>query len=161
LQSLTGRFVAAARVTSHNDWTLVEGEALGLMRGIDDFAREIGAKPAPILLEQAAQVVGKTREENQACVDNEIRDWFDRLLYAIEVTAKRRAPSGYASSWGLCDSGNVLDAIDEPLNAGVGQLADAPRRLREWYDVRKLVLYKRGRRQDKIAQLTSWFGPQS
>lgn len=157
-QSLTGRFIAAARVTTHNDPARVKGEALGLMRGIDDITHEIGSKPASILLEQAAQVIQATREENRSCADNEMRDWFNRLLRAIEVTARRRAPAGYASSWGLCGTGNVLDAIDEPLDVGVGQLADAPERVREWHRLRRLILYKRGYRQDKIVQLRTWFG---
>jgi hypothetical protein len=157
LQSLTFRFVAAARVTSTNDWTRVVGGALGLMDGIDEYAKEVGSKPAPVLLRQSAAVVAKTREMASSCADEEIRGWFDRVLHAIEVTAERRAPHGYASSWGLADSGNMLSEIDDALDAGIGQLEDAPARMREWYDLRNLVLNKQGFRAEKIARLTAWF----
>ena len=81
----------------------------------------------------------------------------NKVFTAIQVTLTARAPAGYASDWGLTTAGNVLAAIDEALDAGVGQLYDAPARVSEWYKLRNLVLYKRGQRQEKVSALSAWF----
>lgn len=158
LQSLTVRFVVAARETAHHDWMRVPGGAIALLQAIDDAYTDIGTKPAHDLLKQSAQVLALTRRLNGECADPIMRDWFDKVLNAIQVTATARAPAGYASDWGLTTAGNVLAAIDEALNAGVGQLYDAPTHVSEWYELRNLVLYKQGRRGEKVSALSAWFG---
>lgn len=157
LQSLTVRFVFAARETSQHDWMSVRGGAIALLQAIDDTYSDIGTKSAHDLLKQSAQVLALTRGLNGECADPIMRDWFDKVLTAIQVTLTARAPAGYASDWGLTTAGNVLAAIDEALDAGVGQLYDAPARVSEWYKLRNLVLYKRGQRQEKVSALSAWF----
>jgi hypothetical protein len=158
LQSLTMRFVIAARETAQHDWMRFQGGAIALLQAIDDAYGDIGTKSAHDLLKQSSQVLAFTRSMNGECADPIMRDWFDEVLNAIQLTATARVPDGYASNWGLTTAGNVLAAIDEALNAGVGELYDAPARVSEWYDLRNLVLYKHGQREKKIAALTAWFG---
>jgi hypothetical protein len=159
LQSMTGRFIFLARVSADNpDWTRLKGEDIGLMTGTDDHFAKLGTKPSSRLLQQAAEVTSRTRELNSKYgSDDEIRNWFDAVLLALQTTLRYRIPDGYKSAWGLCYSGNSLDCLDDALDAGAGQLDNAPSRLQDWYSLRSLVLYKRGQRQDKIARLKAWF----
>jgi hypothetical protein len=78
------------------------------------------------------------------------------VLTAIEKALLARVGNGYWSPWGLAFSGNPIDHVDETLNAGVGQLEDAPDVMSAWYELRALVLRKQSNREEKIGRLRAF-----
>lgn len=157
LQSITARFLCAAKVAKDNDWRKFKDGPLKLLEGVDEHFVEVGSKPCDALLRQSVLVLELTRTENAACGVPEIRGWYDQILTAIQKTLYTRIGNGYWSPWGLAFSGNPIDHVDDALSAGVGHLEEAPAVVADWYGLRALVLRKQGRREEKISQLRAWF----
>ncbi|MFC7724918.1 hypothetical protein ACFQW6_07360 [Nocardioides sp. GCM10028917] len=157
LQGITARFLYAAKVAKDNDWRSFKDGPLRLLEGVDEHFAEVGSKPCDALLRQSVQVLELTRTENAACSAPEVRGWYEKVLSAIQRTLHARIGDGYWSPWGLAFSGNPIDHVDDTINAGIGQLEDAPALMTDWYELRALVLRKQGRREEKISQLRSWF----
>jgi hypothetical protein len=155
LQSMTARCFQAARVM--RDTNLFSFSNLwSFLSAIENFFSTLGGRPIRDSLKICTERLNGTITMCDDCKDSQMRNWYREILQMIRNDLLERIPNGYALNTGLPPDGNPIRWADEGAIRCVG-LRAAPRRVAEWYDLRQLLVGKRGRAEEKMQRLRDFF----
>ncbi len=156
LQSMTARCVQAARVM--RDTNLFSFSNVGsFLSKMEGYFSNLGARPIGDSLRISAERLTLTISMCDDCRDPEMRNWYHDVLWIIRDDLLERIPSGYGLGTGLPPDGNPIRWADNGAIRCL-KLREAPDRATEWYELRQLIVTKRGRAEEKAQRLRDFFG---
>lgn len=98
--------------------------------------------PIDARLQATADSAGRLRVKAQSVRDDALREHFGRIFAILEHQLRKRVGHGYRTPLGLPFNGNPFPALaDDDLELGTAY--DPPARVRQWFQLRDLLLYRR------------------
>lgn len=156
LQSMTARCVQAARLMRDNDLSSFSS-VWAFLSTVEAHFSKVGAHPIEESLELSVKRLTNTISVCDDCNDPEMRNWYQEILRVIRDELDERIPNGYMLGTGLPPDGNPIRWADNGAFRCVG-LREAPGRATKWYELRQLLLTKRGQADKKTQGLRDFFG---